>query len=484
MGRRNRSKRYPWRTLVSTKDARIHTYLGLTESRGIIHEDPIEKRNLEAVIYRTADALAADRATKFLPIIIALLIFIGAIGIAVGRTASAGAFSETTFINVEAHGIANSALYFWILPAVFLSSIIGVSQTQGAIPRILEQLQKDLHLLLLPQQERIEPFNGRHRMLKKRLSILNNRLDALNKCLDKDDMRKFYGGIYSWQPARWRGRSCAQDSVYIVSGVWLRCKPKDQGEHHEIISTSGKWNSSALFAYSSAIIGTITGMIISGLVPPEGPSCRHIGQLSTCMVWIVSAALDTNFDYFVPLKFQTRRRLFCLTFAKDILVTIATVGWVIVVHIGYLHRCVCYTMWGRVALALPEMPQIAKNLSQRISTTYPTVAFVSIALELIAMPLIISFRYPHALRVFIQRDDNTSNMEWLRKLWHRFPNMRWPRRLRFPNMRWPRGLRRDNNILADAGERGPDDFELQAVPNRANEIVRRRKVGAERVRTV
>ena len=428
--------------------------------------------------------MAADRATKFLPIIIALFIFIGAIGIAVGRTASAGAFSETTFINVEAHGIANSALYFWIIPAVFLSSIIGVSQTQAAIPRILKQLQKDLHLLSLPRQERIEPFNERRGMLNKRLSILNKRLDllnerldALNERLDTDDMRKFYGGIYSWQPARWRGRRCAQDSIYIVPGVWFRCKPKDQGpspeEHHEILSTSGKWNGSALFAYSSVIVGTITGMIISSFVPPEGPSCRHIGQLSTCMAWIVSAGLDTWFDYFVPLKFQTRTRLFCLTFAKDILVTIATVGWVIVIHIGYLNRCVCYTMGGRVALALPEMPQIANKLSHRISTTYPGVAFASIFLELIVIPLIISFRYRHALRVFIQRDDNTSNVEWLRKLWRRFPNMRWPLR-----------LRRDENMIDDAEERGPDNFELQAVPNSANEIVRRRLVGAQRVRTV
>ena len=236
----------------------------------------------------------------------------------------------------------------------------------------------------------------------------------LNEGLGMDEMRKFYGGIYSWQPARWQGRRSAQKSAYIVPRGWFINKPIDQ--EPKIIATSGKWNDFALFAYSSVIIGTVTGIIISGLVPPEGLSCRHIGQLSTCMVWIVSAGLDRGFDYIVPLKFKTPKILFYLTLTKDTLVTIATVGWVIVVHVGFLHRCACYTMWGRVALALPEMPQIADKLSHRISTMYPGFAFASIGLELIVIPLIISLRYWDALRVFIQRDDDVSNVEWLRKL--------------------------------------------------------------------
>ena len=96
-----------------------------------------ERQRLLATCDLTAQALAADRATKFLPIIVAQIFFVGTIGIAFGRapTASSGP-SPQTFVNIEAHSIAFSALYFWILPAVFLGSIIGVSQTENALPRI------------------------------------------------------------------------------------------------------------------------------------------------------------------------------------------------------------------------------------------------------------------------------------------------------------------------------------------------------------
>ena len=436
MGPRHGSKPCPQRNPVSTKNAQIYIYLGLTDNRGIINEGSKEKESLKTAIYQTAEALAADRATKFLPIITALSIFIGAVGIAVGKTASAGAFSETIFINREAHSIASSALYFWVIPAVFLSSVIGVSQTQAAIPRILRQLQNNLRLLSLPQQEEIE--------------ALNERLDKLNKRLDEDEEgRKFYGGIYSWQPAKWQWERSHENRPSTKRKAWFAYQLLQ-----EIISTIGKF---ALSACLIVIVGPITGMIISGLIPPDGWSCRHIGQLIMCMAWILSAGLDTLFNYVVPLKDKTHQTLlFYLTLTKDILITGVTVGWIIVVHVGYLHRCACYTRWGRVALALPEMPQVADKLSHRISTIYPGIVFASISLELIVIPSIIGFRYWDAFRVFMQRDDGVSNVGWFRKLWCKFSNTEEPRR--------PRRSRTANT------EEGRADIpELQPTTPKANE---------------
>ena len=92
-----------------------------------------------SVIRYAAELLAADRATKFLPIVAAQVIFIGAIAIAFAKTAASDANSPnpTVFINVEAHSIAFSAQFFWVIPAVIMASVIGVSQTEHAIPRIL-----------------------------------------------------------------------------------------------------------------------------------------------------------------------------------------------------------------------------------------------------------------------------------------------------------------------------------------------------------
>ena len=356
--------------------------------------------------------MAADRATKFLPIITALTIFIGAVGIAIGKTASAGAFSETIFINVEVHGIAISALYFWVIPAVFLSSVIGVSQTQAAIPRILRRLQEDLRYLPGSQMKRLE--------------ALNKRIGEINERLDKDEKRIFYGGIYSWQPAKWQWESSHKHRPFTDHKEWFTYKLPQ-----EIISNNRKF---AFSAFLIVIIGTITGMTISGLIPPGGLECRQIVELCICMAWILSALLDTFFNCCLPLKDGKRARLFYLTLTKDIIIAGCTIAWVTVIHVGYLNRCACYTRWGKVGLALPEMPQVAEELSRRIKTKYPGIAFASIGLELIVIPFIIGIHYRDALRVFMQRDDGDSNAGWLGELW---------RRLRRPS--------RSNTLTAEEG---------------------------------
>ena len=104
---------------------------------------------LKARITQTAQALAADRATKTLPVAAAQIFFIITIGVSLFRAADvankkSSGFNTTIFINIEAFSVAFSALYFWIIPTVIFGSLIGVSQTEAAIPRILSRLQDDL----------------------------------------------------------------------------------------------------------------------------------------------------------------------------------------------------------------------------------------------------------------------------------------------------------------------------------------------------
>ena len=164
---------------------------------------PESKENVMRAVRQTARALAADRSTKLLPIAVAQSFFIGAVGIAIGRTSSAAkrsATSDTVFINIEAHSIAFSALYFWIIPAVFLSSVIGVSQTKAAIPRILRRFQVDLDRESAPG-EVILP----------------------NHCLDNSQQRVVQGGVYSWQPFKnysqhLQAMNASEDDVYGTNG--------------------------------------------------------------------------------------------------------------------------------------------------------------------------------------------------------------------------------------------------------------------------
>ena len=254
---------------------------------------------------------------------------------------------------MEAHSIAFSALYFWIIPAVFLSSIIGVSQTEAAIPRILRRLQIDVDHLNLP-----------------------NEVNMPNNCLSDKEERIYHGGVYSWQPQK--------------------CHTSDN-----------------LLSYLIVIMGTVAGMIISALVPPDGWDCRHIGEILILITWLLSAQMDLWLSRLWPLNKDNQSKLFKTTVFKDFLATGATMGGVITTQIGVFNKCDCYTLWGKTGLALPEMPDTARTLFYRLHTAYLGTAFTCIGIELVIVPLFICIRYRDALRTFVQRDDRQSNAKWL-----------------------------------------------------------------------
>ena len=324
------------------------------------------------------------------------------------RTASAAgehASSDTVFINVEAHSIAFSAQYFWIIPAVFLGSVIGVSQTEAAIPRILRRFQIDVERLNLP-----------------------NKVKLPNDYLEDNEKRTFHGGIYSWQPQR------SHLSHNVLS--------------HVIV-----------------IMGTATGMLISALVPPDGWNCRHFGEILILFAWLLSAHIDGWLRHLWPLNTDNHNKLFWSTFFKDLLATIATTGGIITIQVGVFNRCACYTRWGRIGVALPEMPDIAQMLYYRLTKVYFGTAFTSIGIELFVVPLFICIRYIDALRTYVQRDDRTSNAIWLWNLLKKYRALEaalknsWTRR--------SFGLSRTRTGLAEEG--GPGNaIELQPLTRTAS----------------
>lgn len=364
------------------------------------------------IVRRTGRALAADRSTKFLPIIVAQVFFIAAVGIAIFRTkSSAGnpALSDTVFINIEAHSIAFSALYFWIIPAVFLSSVIGVSQTEAAIPRILRRFQIDLDRLSLPTT-----------------------IEMPNRCLENEQKRVFFGGVYSWQPSKWQsGRSAtlhdphSSNQPVAVDASYEALNQHSSSSKRPASTNSSKvahklWSRLSLrnhvvFSHMILLLGSITGMIVSSCVPPDGFNCRHIGEVLVCLAWILSAQADKMMVSMWPVNGTKLGALFWTATLKDLLATIATMGGIVITQVGVFNQCACYTQWGRTGLALPERPDLAATLLRRLSTTYPAVTFTCIGIELILVPLFICLEYPEAIRVYTQRDDRKSNAAWFWK---------------------------------------------------------------------
>ena len=229
----------------------------------------------------------------------------------------------------------------------------------------------------------------------------------------------YHGGIYSWQPYRWQPKDSTPSTTSCRESSDLWCR---HGIRITIQRPFKNCRTQDILPYLVVIIGSLTGVIISGLVPPGGPvDCRRITEVLICFTWIISASLDVLFIHLFPLKSDKATWLFWSTFMKDLLMTIATVGGgIIVTVIGVFNRCACYTNWGRTGLALPQRPDLAELLNYRLEHVYPAILFTSIGMELFLIPLFICLRYRYALRVFIQRDDRTSNAVWLWKLYRKW----------------------------------------------------------------
>ncbi|KAE9362864.1 hypothetical protein N431DRAFT_358157 [Stipitochalara longipes BDJ] len=372
-----------------------------------------DQRKFLGICRLTANALAADRSTKFLPIIVAQGFFIGTIAIAFGRTKdSASGPNPATFINIEAHSIAFSSLYFWIIPAVMISSIIGVSQTEAAIPRILKRFRDEV-LAAFPD------WKDEMHLLKEDLTT---------------ELRERSGGIYSWQPKE--SREAVQNTIrrtdpyrnnpgrgpfatFLQKFAWIitRCITLRPGSESFPV---------VIFTYSA-----LTGILISYLIPPVGFDCRHAGELSIVLTWVLSACLN-NLPIFrnhpsdnEDKRVRARRRRFLFILWKDIIVTALTMGGIIVTQVGVFNRCACYTLWGRAGLALPENGSVSNTLSWRIDTSYPAIAFLCVGFQLVVVPCFLLRQYGLAVRVFLQRDDEKSNLpgwivsfyEWLVVVW-------------------------------------------------------------------
>ena len=297
----------------------------------------------------------------------------------------------STYIDIEMYSIAFTALFFWVIFTVILTSIIGASQTAEAIPRILEQFNTSLtkefpkKVIMLPSAEVTEAE------------------------------RVWSGGIYSWRPGRIRKLAAHNSSLE----QFYRRHPKNvptKIDRYLLLPLLRIWP--VLHFYLPHIIvsaAAVTGQIISALVPPVGWSCRSDGELWIFLTWVGSYLVSH-----IPFGLHNQVR-FWVTFSKDLVCIGITMGIVIDIQVGSYNRCDCYTKNGLVGLTLPEMPAVKRVLETRLVNAYPMVTALGIAFQLIIVPGLLLWRYRAAVKVFLQRDDGKSNLEW----WHRFRETTW-----------------------------------------------------------
>jgi hypothetical protein len=252
---------------------------------------------------------------------------------------------------VVIHAGSFAILYVWIISAVFLSCIIGVSQSELAIPRILDRLQHDL-------EQRFEKDAARE---MQRTSKTRPFSETYTIC----DTRICRGGIYSWRPDKWH-----RQSMHSIS----------------TLNVHPSFNYTLALHLVSMFLVTCTFLVsffISALVPPEGFNCRHIAQIITLALWLLNSLTDPFLaNYYFPTTATATsgsasglyKALFRTSLIKDTL--FATAGMIILIlgQLGIYNRCTCWTQWGNAALVLPQLEGIAATVDSRLRVWWVLIA--------------------------------------------------------------------------------------------------------------
>lgn len=338
-----------------------------------------ERDLLIAICQRTSNELARAQITQLLPIVSGEVIFIVAIVLA---------FIKSDIL--PAHAIALSTLHFWIIPAIFLAAVVGVSQTESAVPEILKRFKDDFHSAFLPRQLQLPDIHMKLR-----------------------ENRRTLGGIYSWQTQEIY-KEVAEGTLKKIQDIdgqgVIAQDTEDPGSKTQPVEPQNtkmkgitcptgneRWRFACYMVIPSLPVATaaVTSFIISWLVPPLGFNCRSISELVLLVWWVFIFCLDFH-PYFRTKFYRTR--------IKDTVSAIGTIVVILVTLAGVMNSCWCDTLWGTAGMMLPKNPMMNDTFSARIVLT-----FVCILLQLLFVPLLIGWIYPDATRVFIQRDDETSD---------------------------------------------------------------------------
>jgi hypothetical protein len=324
-----------------------------------------------------------------------------------------------------------SAPFLWLITAVFLSSIIGTSQTDKNIPRQLNALRDRLLLLAdevpgnikesLPEEIRLPHAHGdylNHSTFKAAyLDSFNHSSSEEHKLAVIEGSDGSRNDDLSTTGNLPEGTACVQSS---------HTKQRPMLNTYERINSGGVYSSISpgthLLRKQVLVINLVSiflvvncvaiSVAISWRVPPEGFNCRTIAQLALLVVWAASRSLDVLISY----AEADPRRQYLMKFGKDLFTSASTVVIIVITQWGIFNRCDCYTQWGRKPFANQLDPAIALKLNDRFQKEWPIIIFIGIVIQLTACGLL-TWWYNLAFRVYLQKDENTSNLDmgFLRK---------------------------------------------------------------------
>lgn len=319
----------------------------------------------------TAGALAADRATTFGPVLVAEFVFIAVFLINIIRLQSGEnkRLTSTTRGNIEMHSIGFSALFFWLIPSVYTAALIGTSQTEKAIPRILTRFKRDLRRWKIKVD--LPDVSGVSTKCSKRRWYNPKRWLNPSRWLTSE---RWLHGMYSWQP--------------------LQRKPTKH----------------AIFPFFIVGDAILTGVLITYFVPPRGWMCRTWGESYFFFGWLGSYFLSTFISWIPKRDWFPHGARFSIMLLKDLAVTSLIIAWILITQIGCYNKPECYMHGDTSGLVLPEQEAAYDKLQRglRFGGSYVTILSLGIVFQVVLVLGWIYWRYASSIWTLTQRDNNAN----------------------------------------------------------------------------
>lgn len=336
-----------------------------------------------------AQALAADRETKFLPVLTAVAGFLISIGLSYGRTMSEDWDSRSPR-HVELHNIAFGLTLAGCLPAVILAAFVGVPQSRRSIPRILFLFETAHKMTPLEETTRPKgtaqergPQKGTTQEGGPQGDTPHRYRHLLNDSETKDCLNN--GVIPSWRYDRW---------------PWTLDKEVTESKARE--EAVDCWLLRELVAALVVLVGSVGAVLLSFFVPPTGcMSCRPYAEIAIGLAYIVSYAVGA---VLAACKVRQTRWLFWLTMAKDVVATMVVTVIILLTVAGSLNKPSCWESCDGSFLLLPETTR--EDLEAVPVWLFPVIIFTTLAV-LVAAGFAIALSFGYGVSVYLQRDDET-----------------------------------------------------------------------------
>jgi hypothetical protein len=188
------------------------------------------------------------------------------------------------------HSIAFAMLYSWLIPTVFLSSLVGCFQTKRSSIRVLLDLLEETR----GQETRSAGFLG-------------HSFDKDIQTVDYGSL-EWCGGNYSFSPSQFR-----------------------QG---------GKRRTLVMIATIPVTLSALSAAFISFFNPTRGIGCRTVLQFIFFLTWILSAILT---DLLGSWKVNDARLHWRLTLIKDAVFVLPQFIVFSLAHVGWFNSCFCWS---------------------------------------------------------------------------------------------------------------------------------------------